>query len=83
MKARVFVTVRKDVLDPQGKAVERALHQSGFSAAGNVRIGKVIEMNLDATKGLTPQQAEAELKKMCEKFLANTVIEDYRVEIEP
>ncbi len=83
MKARVFVTVRKGVLDPQGTAVERALHQSGFTAAQNVRIGKVIEMNLDPAKGLSREQVEAELKKMCDRFLANTVIEDYRMEIEP
>lgn len=83
MKARVFVTVRKGVLDPQGTAVERAMHQSGFTAAQNVRIGKVIEMNLDPAKGLSREQVEAELKKMCDKFLANTVIEDYRMEIEP
>ncbi len=79
----MFVTVRKGVLDPQGTAVQRALHQSGLVAAQDVRIGKVIEMNLDTTKGLTKAQAETELKKMCEKFLANTVVEDYRVEIEP
>ncbi len=82
MKAKVYVTVRKNVLDPQGTAVERALHQSGFTAAKNVRIGKMIEMQIDDSKGLSKAQAEAELKKMCEKFLANMVIEDYRVEIE-
>jgi phosphoribosylformylglycinamidine synthase len=66
------------VLDVQGKAVENALHGLGWPGVGNVRIGRVIEFDLAATDAAT---AEAEAKAMCEKLLANTVIESYRAEV--
>ena len=78
MKARVTVMLKNGVLDPQGEAVRHALGTLGFSGVNGVRQGKVIELDLaegDKTK------AEADVKAMCEKLLANTVIESYRVEI--
>ena len=78
MKARVTVTLKNGVLDPQGKAIEGALKSLGVEGIANVRQGKVFDIELDtADKG----QAEAALKAACEKLLANTVIENYRVEI--
>lgn len=79
MKARVFVTLRSGVLDPQGKTVEDALHSLGFKEARNLRMGKYIEMELDCG---SKEEAEARIKEMCEKLLANPVIEDYRFEVE-
>ncbi|MCC0043085.1 MAG: phosphoribosylformylglycinamidine synthase subunit PurS [Brucellaceae bacterium] len=78
MKARVTVTLKNGVLDPQGKAIEGALGTLGFAGVGQVRQGKVFDVELD---GADRSKAEAELKAMCEKLLANTVIEDYAVEI--
>lgn len=78
MKARVFVMPKEGVLDPQGKAIAHALGNLGFSGVGEVRQGKVIELELDAA---SEGAARAELEKMCQKLLANTVIESYRVEI--
>ena len=78
MKARVTVMLKQGVLDPQGEAVRHALGSLGFEGVTGVRQGKVIELELahaDAAK------AEADVKAMCEKLLANTVIESYRVEI--
>ena len=78
MKARVFVTLKNGVLDPQGKAIGHALNGLGFGSVGEVRQGKVIDLELsetDATK------AKAALKEMCEKLLANTVIEKYEIEL--
>ncbi|WP_438349218.1 phosphoribosylformylglycinamidine synthase subunit PurS [Paenibacillus sp. FA6] len=79
IKAMVYVTVKKGVLDPQGVAVQGALHSIGFQEVESLRIGKYMEVNLD-----TDDRAEAEvrLKAMCEKLLANTVVEDYRYELE-
>jgi phosphoribosylformylglycinamidine synthase len=74
----VFVTLKDGVLDPQGEAVRHALGTLGFSGVNGVRQGKVIELDLAATDRST---AETEVKAMCEKLLANTVIEKYRVEI--
>ncbi|WP_123043427.1 phosphoribosylformylglycinamidine synthase subunit PurS [Cohnella candidum] len=79
MKAKVYVTIKENVLDPQGNAVQGALHSLGFSEVGKVRIGKFMEVELDAADRA---QAEAQLKSMCEKLLANTVVEDYRFELE-
>ena len=79
MRARVFVTLKNGVLDPQGKAIGHALSGLGFSGIGEVRQGKVIDIELaekDAAK------ARAKLKEMCEKLLANTVIEKYEFEVE-
>jgi phosphoribosylformylglycinamidine synthase subunit PurS len=78
MKARVQVTLKRGVLDPQGEAVRHALGSLGFDGVDGVRIGKLIEIELLARDRAA---AEAEVARMCEKLLANTVIEDYRVEI--
>ena len=78
MKARVHVMLKDGVLDPQGEAVRHALGHLGFSGIEAVRQGKVIELDLTATDKAA---AETEVKAMCEKLLANTVIEKYTVEI--
>lgn len=78
MKARVEVMLKDGVLDPQGEAVRHALGTLGFSGVEAVRQGKVIEIDLAATDR---DAAEAEVRAMCERLLANTVIEKYRVEI--
>ena len=78
MKARVTIMPKAGVLDPQGEAVRRALGTLGFEGVNGVRQGKVIELDLAATDRAA---AETEVKAMCEKLLANTVIESYRVEI--
>jgi phosphoribosylformylglycinamidine synthase len=78
MKARVTVTLKNGVLDPQGKAIEGALGTLGFSGVGSVRQGKVFDIELD---GADKARAEAELKAMCDRLLANTVIENYSVAI--
>jgi len=78
MKARVHVMLKNGVLDPQGEAVRHALGQLGFDGVEGVRQGKVIELDLTETD---TAKAEAEVKKMCEKLLANTVIESYSVEM--
>ena len=78
MKARVEVTLKSGVLDPQGEAVRHALGALGFEGVGEVRIGKVIEVELGAAD---PEAARAEVEAMCRKLLANTVIENYAVEI--
>jgi phosphoribosylformylglycinamidine synthase len=80
VKARVFVTLKNGVLDPQGKAIGHALNGLGFASVGEVRQGKLIELEMaekDADK------ARADLKAMCEKLLANTVIEKYEIELKP
>lgn len=79
LKATVYVTIKQSVLDPQGNAVQGALHSMGFQEVGKVRIGKYMEIELN-----TSDRAEAEnrVKAMCEKLLANTVIEDYRFELQ-
>lgn len=79
MKATVYVTIKENVLDPQGVAVQGALHSMGFAEVGQVRIGKYMELQLDTTDRT---EAEERVKAMCEKLLANTVIEDYRYELE-
>lgn len=78
MKARVHVMLKDGVLDPQGEAVRHALGTLGFAGVQGVRQGKVIELDLAATDKAS---AETEVKAMCEKLLANTVIEKYTVEI--
>jgi phosphoribosylformylglycinamidine synthase PurS subunit len=79
MKARVAVRLRPDVLDPQGKAISQALTTLGFYGVGNVRQGKLIEIELE---NVDPSAAEAQVKAMCERLLANPVIEDYEIEID-
>jgi phosphoribosylformylglycinamidine synthase subunit PurS len=78
MKARVTVTLKNGVLDPQGKAIEGALKSLGVEGIDGVRQGKVFDIELGTAD---KAQAEAQLKAACEKLLANTVIENYRVEI--
>jgi phosphoribosylformylglycinamidine synthase len=78
INARVTVTLKNGVLDPQGKAIEGALGTLGFSGVGHVRQGKVFDIEVE---GSDKAKAEADIKAMCEKLLANTVIEDYAVEI--
>ena len=78
MKAKVYVTLKKSVLDPQGKAVHQALSSMGFSEVKDVRMGKYVELELGT---IDKTQAEDKIKTMCEKLLANTVIEEYRYEI--
>ncbi len=78
MRARVHVTLKAGVLDPQGEAVRHALGTLGFDEVGEVRIGKVIEVDLAETDAGT---AKARVREMCERLLANTVIENYDVEI--
>ena len=78
MKARITVTLKSGVLDPQGKAIEGALAGLGFSGANHVRQGKVIEMKLDETDEAA---ARAKVEDMCKKLLANPVMENYAIEI--
>lgn len=78
MKARVVVTLKTGVLDPQGKAIEGALKSLGVDGVASVRQGKVFDVEL---AGSDKAAAEAALKIACEKLLANTVVENYRVEI--
>ena len=78
MKAKVYVTLKKSVLDPQGKAVQQALSSLGFSEVKDVRMGKYIELELGP---IEKAKAEQKIKTMCEKLLANTVIEEYRYEL--
>ena len=77
-KAKVNVTLKKSVLDPQGKTVLHALHSIGFDQAQDVRVGKFFEVNL---AGKDRGQAETKLKEMCDRLLINPVIEDYSFEI--
>jgi phosphoribosylformylglycinamidine synthase len=79
MQARVFVTLKNGVLDPQGKAIEQALHGLGHDGVEKVRQGKMFEIELADTD---PASAEQRLKVMCERLLANTVIENYRIEVD-
>ncbi len=78
MKAVVTVMLKEGVLDPQGKAIQHALHTLGFSSVGDVRAGKVIELELTETD---PEKARAEAEEMARKLLANTVIESFRVSV--
>jgi phosphoribosylformylglycinamidine synthase PurS subunit len=78
VKARVFVTLKNGVLDPQGKAIGHALNGLGFGQVGEVRQGKLIELEL---AGNDADKAKADIKAMCEKLLANTVIEKYEIEL--
>ncbi|MDX2029002.1 MAG: phosphoribosylformylglycinamidine synthase subunit PurS [Alphaproteobacteria bacterium] len=78
MKVRVDVMLKEGVLDPQGKAIGHALSTLGFQGVGDVRAGKVIELELAETN---PEKAKEAAKSMAEKLLANQVIEDYRVHV--
>ena len=78
LKATVYVTIKQSVLDPQGNAVQGALHSMGFAEVEKVRIGKYMELELGTDDR---KEAEERLRAMCEKLLANTVVEDFRYEI--
>jgi phosphoribosylformylglycinamidine synthase PurS subunit len=78
MKAKVHVTLKNGVLDPQGKAIAHALDNLGFTGIGDVRQGKYIELDIAETDRA---KAQAAVKQMCEKLLANTVIENYAIEL--
>jgi phosphoribosylformylglycinamidine synthase subunit PurS len=78
MRARVFVTLKPGVLDPQGRAIARALVADGFAEVTGARVGKVIDVELDESDA---GRARERLKEMCEKLLANTVIERYEIEL--
>jgi len=80
MKAKVYTTLKSSILDPQGKTVEHALSVLGFNQVKGVRVGKYLELTLEPG---SIEAAEKSLKAMCEKLLANTVIESYRFEIDP
>ena len=79
MKATIHITLKNGVLDPQGKAIENALGQLVFNGVDEVRQGKLVEVNLSETD---PIKAEAALTDMCEKLLANTVIENYQIHLD-
>jgi phosphoribosylformylglycinamidine synthase subunit PurS len=74
MKTRIFVTLKPGVLDPQGKAIHHALEGLGFSGVNDVRQGKLIELDLEDSV------PDADIEAMCQKLLANTVIENFRIE---
>ena len=78
MKANIYVTLKREVLDPQGDAVRRSLSSLGFDEVRSVRVGKLIELELD---GNDRGSAEQHIETMCQKLLANPVIEDFRYEI--
>ena len=78
MKAKIHVTLKPGIRDPQGKAIEQALATLGYKSASNVRMGKYLEMDLNEKDKV---KAEVEVKAMCEKLLANTIIEEYRFEL--
>ena len=79
MRVRIFVSLKPGVLDPQGKAIERSLHSLGYAEVQDVRMGKYLELNLEANSRET---VAAQVREMCAKLLANPVIEDYRFDIE-
>lgn len=80
MKANVYVTLKTEVLDPQGEAVRRALGALGFPGVTNVRVGKLIELEIAPASG---SDAATQLRAMCEKLLANPIVEDFRFELDP
>ena len=75
MKVRIFVTLKDGVLDPQGKAIHHALESLDFTGVNDVRAGKLIELDVD------PSVTREEIDRMCDKLLANTVIENYAIEL--
>ncbi|WP_102693842.1 phosphoribosylformylglycinamidine synthase subunit PurS [Rummeliibacillus pycnus] len=77
-KVKIYVTLRESVLDPQGSAVKGSLHTMGYDEVADVRIGKYLELQIEPSE----RDIDAIVKEMSEKLLANTVIEDYRYEIE-
>ncbi len=80
MKVRVLITLKNGVLDPQGKAIEGALHGMGFNGASDVRQGKMIELNI--SDAANAAEAEEKAKAMCDRLLANPVMESYTVQVQ-
>lgn len=80
MRARVYVTLKKSVFDPQGKTIHDALRSMGYSGVADVRQGKFFEVSLE---GVSPDQAKATVEEIAHRILSNPVIESYRVEVEP
>ncbi|KAF0119395.1 MAG: phosphoribosylformylglycinamidine synthase [bacterium] len=78
MLAKIYVTLKKGVLDPQGKAVQHSLESLGYKEVRDIRLGKYMEVRFD---DIERGKAETRIKEMCEKLLANPVIEDYRFEV--
>jgi len=78
-KARIYITPKSDILDPQGKAIVEALRALGFSDVAEMRVGKYMEILLHSTQG---RSAAQQVEAMCEKLLANTIIETYQYDIE-
>ncbi len=78
MKAKIYVTLKRGVLDPQGKAIHSSLSHLGIDGVEDVRVGKLMEITL---KEIGPAEARRRLDEACRRLLANTVIEDYRIEI--
>ena len=79
MRVKIFVSLKNGVLDPQGKAIERSLHSLGYGEVQDVRVGKYLVLEVDAASHAA---AELRIREMCDKLLANTVIEDYQFEME-
>lgn len=78
MKAKIHITLKNGVLDPQGKAIETALDHMGFAGVRGVRVGKYIEVDIDASNA---EKSRASIEQMCEKLLTNTVIENYQIDL--
>jgi phosphoribosylformylglycinamidine synthase PurS subunit len=78
MRVKIFVSLKSGVLDPQGKAVEQSLHTLGYKEVQDVRVGKFVELNLQAN---SREAAEGRIREMCDKLLANPVIENFHYEI--
>ena len=78
MKAKIYITLKNGILDPQGQAIQQSLATLGFSSVEDVRMGKLLEVDLHETDR---EKAEATVKSMCQKLLANPVIEDFRYEL--
>ena len=78
MRVKIFVSLKRGVLDPQGKAIERSLHTLGYNEVREVRAGKYFELEIEAASG---ENAELRIREICDKLLANPVIEDFRFEI--
>jgi phosphoribosylformylglycinamidine synthase subunit PurS len=79
MRVKIFVSLKNGVLDPQGKAVERSLHTLGYEEVHDVRVGKFVELDLQAD---SRDAAEGRIREMCDRLLANPVIENFHYEIE-
>ncbi len=80
LKTKIYITFKKGILEPQGKAIQHSLLSLGYREIREVRVGKIIEIKMNGTN---KEEAENKLKEMCEKLIANTVIEDYSFEIDP